>query len=216
MRWPWRRAETLNEQLMREAGLGQAASTPDEAPRESHPRLRGLVEAAEEILVSVEPPGRFATWNEHSALAGVARTREWDITAVADAPQLEGDEVRFDVLPDGSILVEDEVGDAALAPLADAVEATLPPPYRVQAVRQTDVRWAIAAEAIRVVELPEQPGDALEITEQAGVRELRIDGKRSFGSVPKLELLAAAQFADYAIQAQRLDGDLWEVRIDPL
>lgn len=166
--------------------------------------------------MSVEPPGRFATWNEYAELAGVARTREWDITALADAPELKGDQVRFDVLPDGSILVEDEVGDAALAPLADAVEVTLPPPYRVRAVRQTDARWAIAAEAIRVVELPEQPGDALEITDRAGVRELKIDGKRSFGGVPKLELLAAAQFSDYAIQAQRLDGDLWELRIDPL
>ena len=146
----------------------------------------------------------------------MARTREWDVTALADAPQIEGEEVRFDVLPDGTILVEDEVGDAALAPLAEAVEATLRPPYRARAVRRTDARWAIAAETIRVVELPGQPGDALEITDRAGVRELKIDGERSFGSVPKLELLAGAQFSDYALQAQRLDGDLWEIRLDPL
>ena len=125
-------------------------------------------------------------------------------------------EVRFDVLPDGTILVEDEVGDTGLAPLAEAVEATLPPPYRARAVRRTDARWAIQARGIRVVELPDQSGDAIEITDRDGVRELKIDGERSFGSVPALEQLASAQFPDYALQAQRLDGDLWELRVDPL
>ncbi len=197
MRWPWRRAETLNQKLLREAGLDSTASTLGEPEPASFPQ------------------GRHASWND-SAITGMARTREWDVTALADAPQIEGEEVRFDVLPDGTILVEDDVGDAALAPLAEAVEATLRPPYRARAVRRTDARWAIAAETIRVVELPGQPGDALEITDRAGVRELKIDGERSFGSVPKLELLAGAQFSDYALQAQRLDGDLWEIRLDPL
>ncbi len=197
MRWPWRRAETLNQKLLREAGLDSTASTLGEPEPASFPQ------------------GRYAAWNE-SAITGVARTREWDVTALADAPELEGEEVSFDVLPDGTILVTEEVGDAALTPLAEAVEATLRPPYRAEAVRRTDARWAIAAEAIRVVELPGQPGDALEITDRAGVRELKIDGERSFGSVPTLELLAGAQFSDYALQAQRLDGDLWEIRLDPL
>ena len=197
MRWPWRRAETLNEKLMREAGLEMGAAAPAEAE-----------------VPSVSPV-RHATWAD-VAITGLARTREWDVTALADAPALEGDEVRFDVLPDGTIVVEDEVGDTGLAPLAEAVEATLPPPYRARAVRRSDARWAIQARAIRVVELPDQPGDTIEITERDGVRELKIDGERSFGSVPALEQLASAQFPDYALQAQRLDGDLWELRVDPL
>jgi hypothetical protein len=213
LRWPWRRAETLNEKLMREAGLGQEPLTADE-PRSGFlghlSELMPSEEQVEAIASSLRP-----TWND-AALTGLARTREWDVTALAEAPEVKGEEVRFDVLPDGTILVEDEVGDAGLAPLAEAVEATLPPPYRVQAVRQSDARWAIAAKAIRVVELPGQAGDALELTHRAGERELKIDGRRSFGGVPKLELLAGAQFSDYAVQAQRLDGDLWEVRIDPL
>jgi hypothetical protein len=197
LRWPWRRAETLNEKLMREAGLDTGAASPVEAE------------------VPAIQPGRHATWTD-SAITGLARTREWDVTALAEAPELEGEEVLFDVLSDGTILVEDEVGDAGLAPLAEAVEATLPPPYRARAVRRTDARWAIAARAISVVELPDQPGDAIEITDRDGVRELKIDGERSFGSVPALEQVAGAQFSDYALQAQRLDGELWEVRIDPL
>ena len=197
MRWPWRRAETLNEKLMREAGLDSGEAAPIESE------------------VPPPPTGRLATWAD-SAITGLARTREWDVTALADAPDLQGDEVRFAVLPDGTILVEEELGDTGLAPLADAVEATLPPPYRARAVRRTDARWAIQARAIRVVELPDQPGDAIEITDRDGVRELTIDGERSFGSVPALEQLATAQFSDYALQARRLDGDLWELRVDPL
>jgi hypothetical protein len=197
LRWPWRRAETLNEKLMREAGLDTGVAAPVEPE------------------VPAVPPVRHATWAD-VAITGLARTREWDVTALADAPALEGDEVRFDVLPDGTIVVEDEVGDTGLAPLAEAVEATLPPPYRARAVRRSDARWAIQARAIRVVELPDQPGDTIEITERDGVRELKIDGERSFGSVPALEQLASAQFPDYALQAQRLDGDLWELRVDAL
>ena len=159
--------------------------------------------------------GPYGGWHD-VAVTGVARTREWNVTALADAPDLEGDEVHFDVLPDGTILVMEEVGDAALAPLAEAVEATLRPPYRAEAVRRTDARWAVAAKAIRVLELPGQTGDALDLTVREGEHELRIDGKRTFGSVPKLELLAGSRFSDYALQAERLDGELWEIRIHPL
>jgi hypothetical protein len=214
LRWPWRRAETLNEKLMREAGLG---------PEGSGERSSGFLSQLSELMPPKEQvdataamlSGRAAIWHD-SAVTGLARTREWDVTALAEAPELKGDEVRFDVLPDGTILVDEEVGDAGLAPLAEAVEASLPPPYRARAVRRTDARWAIAARAISVVELPDQPGDAIEITDHDGVRELKIDGRRTFGGVPALEQLAGAQFSDYALQARRLDGDLWEVRIDPL
>ncbi|MEP6976751.1 MAG: hypothetical protein ABI948_01720 [Thermoleophilia bacterium] len=214
MRWPWQRAETLNEKLMREAGLGPEASGEPRSGFLGH--LSELMPSEEQVDAATSfLSGRSAIWHD-SAVTGLARTREWDVTAFADAPELEGKEVRFDVLPDRTILVEDEVGDTGLAPLAEAVEVTLPPPYRAWAVRRTDAGWAIAARAITVVELQDQPGDAIEITDRDGVRELKIDGERSFGSVPALEQLAGAQFSDYALQAQRLDGDLWEVRIDPL
>ncbi|MDX6517265.1 MAG: hypothetical protein QOF50_111, partial [Gaiellaceae bacterium] len=95
---------------MREAGLDSGAAPP------------------EPELLSV-PPIRHAS-SADVAITGLHRTREWDVTALAEAPELEGHEVRFDVLPDGTILVEDEVGDAGLAPLAEAVEASLPSPYR--------------------------------------------------------------------------------------
>lgn len=196
---------------MREAGLGPQSLDEPRSGFLGH--LSELMPSEEQVEAATSLFGRSAIWRD-SAVTGLARTREWDVTALADAPDLQGDEVRFDVLPDGTILVAEEVGDTGLAPLPEAVEASLPPPYRARAVRRTDSRWAIAARALNVVELQDQPGDAIEITDRDGVRELKIDGERSFGSVPALEQLP--QFSDYALQAQRLDGDLWEVRIDRL
>ena len=40
-----------------------------------------------------------------------------------------------------------------------------------------------------------------------------VDGNRSFGTMPELEALSSG---DAVIRASRLDGELWEVRVDPL
>ena len=40
-----------------------------------------------------------------------------------------------------------------------------------------------------------------------------VDGNRAFGTFPELEALASG---DAVIRATRLDGTLWEVRVDPL
>jgi len=44
-------------------------------------------------------------------------------------------------------------------------------------------------------------------------RTLVVDGNRSFGTLPELEQLTDG---DAVIRASRLDGTLWEVRVDPL
>ena len=46
--------------------------------------------------------------------------------------------------------------------------------------------------------------------------ELRVDGERVFGSVPALEARGERAGTEYAVHAERLDGDLWEVRVSPL
>jgi hypothetical protein len=44
-----------------------------------------------------------------------------------------------------------------------------------------------------------------------------MDGQRSFGSIPALERLAAERFPEgYVVEAKRLDGTLWEVRVSAL
>ncbi|HYZ77797.1 MAG TPA: hypothetical protein VE596_10545 [Gaiellaceae bacterium] len=193
-----RRRETLNERLLREGGLEQA-------PLEWEPRHAGLPLAGDVGAL------------DSAGITGLHRAREWDATAAVEARELRGEEVEFVVLPDGSVLVDEEEGDVPLAPLADALEEQLRPPYRARGVRRRGDVWAVAAKAIEVVELrPDVDGDELELISRSGERSLTLDGARSFGSVPQLEELASRRAADYVVRASRLDGSLWEVRVTPL
>jgi hypothetical protein len=184
----FRRRKPLHERLLEQGGL--------EPPAQD---TRPLVGGTREVGVH-----------------GVARHREWDAVATVEAPELGGDTVEFDVLPDRSVLVEEETGDADLAPLAEAIERDLTPPYRARGVRRGERLWAVAARSIEVVRLPDRRGDAIELSTRGDERSLTVDGAREFGSVPELERLAASRYGDYVVRAERLDGDWWEVRIDPL
>ena len=64
-----------------------------------------------------------------------------------------------------------------------------------------------------VVELPEPGGDEVELVLRGDEKTLVVDGNRSFGTMPELEQLAKG---DAVIRATRLDGPLWEVRVDQL
>jgi hypothetical protein len=132
-----------------------------------------------------------------------------------EAPDLQGDQVEFVTLPDGSVLVEEEQGDAALDALATAVEQRLEPPYRARAARQTDSLWAVSASRIEVARF-DADGDRIELTQTADGKSLRVDEMPSFGSIPALEALGQAAGPAYAAHAERLDADLWEVRVAPL
>ena len=147
---------------------------------------------------------------------GIARQREWDVLATVAAREIHGDEYAFDVLPDRTLLVEGDEADEPLAPLADAIEGDLQPPYRARAVRQSHDLWAVAARAIDVVRLPPRFGDSLELSAHGDERELVVDGVREFGTVSELQALAESRHRDYVVRAERLDDDWWEVRIDPL
>jgi len=148
---------------------------------------------------------------------GLQRPRAWDVTTAADAEGIDAAEAAFVALPDGTLLVE-EGPDSSLEPLAAAVERELRPPYRARAVRRGESLWAVQARRIEVVELPDAPpGEALELTRTAaGGVELRVDGERVFGTVPALEERGEREGSEFAVHAERLDGDLWEVRAAPL
>lgn len=120
-------------------------------------------------------------------------------------------------LPDGVLLVDDDLPEGALAPLAEAVEATLRPPYRAEAVRRTEQIWAVAARSIEVVSLADDPtGDELELTWDGSERGYRVDGSPSFGSQHELERLAGSRHEHYVVRGARLDGQLWEIQVAPL
>ena len=140
------------------------------------------------------------------------RPRDWDVTATVDAPDVAGDAVRFVTLPDGSVLVEDGP-DTELDPLASAVEQELKPPYRARAARQSETLWAVQARQIEVLRIPDGPeGDEIELTHTADGTTYALDDAQQFGSVPVLEERGAREGAEYTVHAERLDGDLWEIR----
>jgi len=178
-------------------------------PRRQEPLHEKL--AREGGLVERPPHDPSPRWGE-VGIHGVHRQRVWDAVATVDAPELDGDEAAFVALLDGTLLAE--MDDFDVERLADALEASIAPPYRAEAVRRTDGLWAVAARRIRVVDVPEAvDGDNVTITHRQGERTVEVDGSSAFGSIPTLERLAGD---DAVLIAHRLDETAWEVEVTPL
>ena len=197
--------ETLNEQLLHDAGLDEPEEheTPDEhdAPAPVDP-LAGTYPAD-------DAP---AAW-----LRAMARPGQYDAVVTIDVPGIEGDSVAFATLPDGDVIVDSEQGDADLSPFADAVEEHVKAPYRVIARRQDGDTWSVAARGIDVIEVDFDGGDEIELSSVDGEIDLKVDGEPWDGRIPELEGAGeAARGEDYVVQAERLDGSSWEVRASPL
>ena len=168
--------------------------------------------AEEGGLVESPPRPPFTGVIGETGIHGVPRERQYDAVVTADAPDVPGATVRFVGLEDGSLLLEEgEEGD--LTPLANAIEQQVQRPYRASAVRRGETQWAIAAHRLRVVELPEPGGDEVELAIHGDERTLVVDGNRAFGTLPDLEALVDG---DGVVRAARLDGNLWDIRVDPL
>ena len=199
-----RRKETLNEKLMREAGLDSGSASPSEQAA-----------GRDDLENSWFDQRSLTPFERLSGEVTAARPRRWDAVVSADADDIEGTEVEFVALPDGPLIVDEEKGNGDLTPLAEAVELQLPPPYRARAVRQGETVWAVAARKIQVASFAAD-GDQIELSMRDGTRSLNVDGAQEFGSVPELEEIGERQGESYVVRAQRLDGDAWEVDANPL
>jgi hypothetical protein len=199
-----RQDETLNEQLLREAGLDRAQDAEDAEP--AHP------EPFDPYAGTFSADDVFGIWRR-----AMARPGEYDVVVAVQAPDVSGDTVAFATLQNGDVIVDTEQGDADLSPLADAVEKQLQPPYRVVARRRERGLWSVAARGIDLLELDFAGGDEIELASLAGELDVRVDGEPWSGRIPALERAGeAADGEDYVVQAERLDGNLWEVRASPL
>jgi len=148
-------------------------------------------------------------------ISGVARGRTWDAVVSAHAPDVTGDSVVFVALADGTLVVEEDVPDGSLAPLADAIETTVAPPYRAAGARTDADVWSAIAESVSIVEISLDNGDVIDLSVVDGVRELTIDGESTIRPVAALDELAA-QHGDISLHAERVDGDLFAVDVFPL
>jgi hypothetical protein len=128
-----------------------------------------------------------------------------------------GNRIEFTTIPNGDVIVSEEAGDADLSLLADAVEQRVRPPYQAIAQRHDGDLWAVAAKQIRVMQIFFPAGDRLEFSQHLDHGELRVDGESSDALVPpELERLAEGAGDSYYVEAERIEGDLWEVRVTAL
>jgi hypothetical protein len=182
----------VHERLAREAGIDLDATEP----LEQNPFLEAFPEAG---------------------IHGLPRQRRWDAVAGAEAPDLPGDQIEFVTLPDGTVLVDAELPEGALTPIADAIEGELNPPYRAHAVRRENGVWAVGAKTIEVLEVPETiDGDTVSLAVQGSDRTLLIGERPGWSDVPTLEAYARERHSDFVLQAERLDGDQWAVQVNAL
>jgi hypothetical protein len=197
----FRREKPIHEQLADEAGLDIDGLDDELAAGAARETLKTRIPMPSDLL----------------AIHGIPREREWDAVASAQAPDLPGEELEYVALADGTLVVDEDVPDGALSPLADALEGQISPPYHGYAFWQQDDVWAVAAKRVHVVEVPEDvPGDEVELAVNGGARSTAVDGEESNAEIPSLEAFGAQQFGSFVLRASRLDETLWEVTVLPL
>jgi hypothetical protein len=216
--------ETLNEQQLREAGLDDERGDSPKQDRQDSAKVSSQAEPGPEPPEPFDPlvgtyPADPAVGGWPAYLSGaMARPAVWDLVTTAHVGGIAGDRIEFATLPSGDVIVDTETGDGDLSPLADVVEKELRPPYRVLARREEgeDDLWSVAARTIDVVELHFEDGDEIELVENEGTTELRVDGEPRHEQIPELERAGETLGNDFVVQADRLDGDLWEIRVSAL
>ena len=114
-----------------------------------------------------------------------------------------------------TVVIESD-GDLPEA-VTGAFDGRLGPPYRVVGVRRGEELWALGARRIETAVVPGLDGDEIELAVGEEGTTLQVDGVQRFGSIPALEDLAHERGLDFfAIYAERVDGDLWELRLTAL
>ena len=178
-------------------------------------RLEAEPSPVSEAAPAPEPEPEPGSRSGLTGVDGVPRPRRWDAVAPAQAPGLTGNEVHFVALPNGDLVVDENQPENTLAPLAEAIEQTLRPPYRAEAIRRDGESWGVAARRIDVAVF-EADGDELEVVANDDGRTLVVDGEQAFGGVPELQRIGERQGITYVVRARRLEGTFWEVEAHPL
>ena len=150
-----------------------------------------------------------------AGVSGAPRGRTWDAVVSAHSPTLTGEAVTFTALADGTLVVDQDVPDDSLAPIAEAVEQTLEPPYRAAAAKSEGDLWTAVAESVRIIQLVGLDADLIDLTVVDGERTLTADGEVTTRPLPALDELAV-EHDSVALHAERVDGDLYAVDVFPL
>jgi len=227
----FRPRETQNERLLREAGLdgssvrpGAPESGPEPAPV-SDPDAVSDPEPASDpgdvVALSGFSPAPVNVLGLPSPKVedpAVGKFLDWPPLANVSAAELGGTEIRFFALADGSVIVDEQEGDAPLDPLLDALEGRVEPPYRAHAILIGEGFWSVSAKPVEVVELPGVELDDFTAA-RYGDGDLLVDEEPVGDPAPfaPLEQVAADRGQpDFFCEASRLEGATFAVAFTPL
>jgi hypothetical protein len=157
----------------------------------------------------------LATGAAIPGVMGVGPGRTYDAVVAAHAPALTGESVTFVALEDGTLVVNEDVPDGALTPIAEALEEMVSTPYRAAAAKNEGDLWTAVAESMRVVALPGVGVDTVDLTVVGGERTLTLGAEQTQDALPALDALAE-EHESVALHAERVDGDLFAVDVFPL
>jgi len=148
-------------------------------------------------------------------LTGVERPRgPWDVLTTAHAPDLTGSELTFVALADGTLVVDADVPDGSVTPLADALEQELAPPYEAAAARAGSGTWTVAAYAVLIAAAEPGEGETAELARVGGLVTAKLDDVDVpvVEAPPALVALLDGLEGDAAVTADRLDDTTWVAR----
>jgi hypothetical protein len=186
--------------------------------RPAYGRLAAAFLDSTSLLPWAEPPGWDGSLGRGLVgVHGVPRGRTWPPVVFAETPDVPGDEVHLVALADGTLVVDEEVPDGCLEPIAFAVEERFPPPYRALARRQAGDLWAVAAEQVAIVDFADDDSAAsIEVTCVDGTVTCIVDEAMSSRRFPELEQIGLQNGSGYTLRAERLEPDTWVVDASPL
>ena len=203
--------ETLNEQMLREAGLEPLQGVLDDPADPDQPQEPSPPPLPEEYAGTA-----LAGDSAGIVLHAFEEPGDWDVVITVNAELLTGHYADFAVLEDGRLVVVEGSAKGDLAPFLAAIAHRLRPPYRALARRQDHELWSVAARQIEVIELDADGAGTITVESNDGTRVTRVDGTVSDQRFPVLEGAGRAEAADYTVLAERIDGGLWGARATAL
>jgi hypothetical protein len=131
--------------------------------------------------------------------------------------EIEGEAFAFVTLEDGSLIIEDQLGEESLEQVAAVVERRIERPYRARGFRADASRWVVIADVLDLYDFGTLTGEDVTFVAIGGERRLIVDGTLRPGSEIPAELAAAGDDADpCVISASHVDEQWWELTVEEL
>src|SRR3954451_9571145 len=86
-----------------------------------------------------------------------------------------GESFSFGTLDDGTLIIEDQLGEGPLDGVASIIEKRIDAPYRARGFRIDAQRWVVVADPIDLVDLGALSGVDVTVVAASGERRLVVD-----------------------------------------